>query len=105
MNIYHIWHDCNREISGEEFVALTKRYLDLLIERKVMVSYRFTQMKLGFRSMDLPDYHVSMDFESMQQMDDAMSITLKDKEVDEAHRAFNKFVDVETIQHALYRDV
>jgi len=33
-----------------------------------------------------------------------MDITIKDTEVDDAHVGFNQYVDVETIQHFLYRD-
>jgi hypothetical protein len=45
-----------------------------------------------------------MEFESMQQLDDAMDMTVGNKDVDQAHVGFNRFVDVETIQHFLYRD-
>ena len=41
----------------------------------------------------------------MQQLDDAMtSIIRNEKSIDEKHVNFNKLVDVETIQHFLYRD-
>jgi hypothetical protein len=61
-------------------------------------------MKLGFRSMDLPEFRIDMEFESMQQLDDAMDITISDKGVDETHVGFNQYVDKDTIQHFLYRD-
>jgi len=69
-----------------------------------MATYRITRMKLGFRSMDLPEFRIDMEFESMQQLDDAMTITIAEKEVDQVHVGFNQYVDVETIQHFLYRD-
>ena len=61
-------------------------------------------MKLGFRSMDLPEFRIDMEFRSMQQLDDAMTITIADKDVDKVHVGFNQYVDQETIQHFLYRD-
>lgn len=61
-------------------------------------------MKLGFRSMDLPEFRIDMEFDNMQQLDDAMTITLADKAVDQAHVGFNQFVNTDTIQHFLYRD-
>ena len=61
-------------------------------------------MKLGFRSMDLPEFRIDMEFKSMQQLDDAMDITIADKDVDNKHVGFNQYVDVDTIQHFLYRD-
>jgi len=69
-----------------------------------MVTYRITRMKLGFRSMDLPEFRIDMEFDNMQQLDDAMTITITDKEVDQVHVGFNQYVDVNTIQHFLYRD-
>ena len=61
-------------------------------------------MKLGFRSMDLPEFRIDMEFENMQQLDEAMTITIADKQVDKVHVGFNQYVDVDTIQHFLYRD-
>jgi hypothetical protein len=54
--------------------------------------------------MDLPEFRIDMEFISMQQLDDAMDITIADKDVDKVHVGFNQYVDVETIQHFLYRD-
>ena len=45
-----------------------------------------------------------MEFENMQALDDAMTITIADKNVDQVHVGFNQYVDVNTIQHFLYRD-
>ena len=61
-------------------------------------------MKLGFRSMDLPEFRIDMEFETMQALDDAMTVTITDKDVDQVHVGFNQYVDVDTIQHFLYRD-
>jgi hypothetical protein len=40
----------------------------------------------------------------MQALDDAMTITIADKDVDRVHVGFNQYVNVDTIQHFLYRD-
>ena len=46
-----------------------------------------------------------MEFDNMQQLDDAMtSILHNEKNIDESHVQFNQLVDKETIQHFLYRD-
>ena len=104
MNVYTIYADHKENITAHEFVSKMKMFLDKLVEHKKMVCYRITRMKLGFRSMDLPEFRIDMDFESMQQLDDAMDITIADKSVDKTHIGFNQFVDTETIQHFLYRD-
>ena len=57
-------------------------FLDKLVEQQKMTCYRVTRMKLGFRSMDLPEFRIDMEFENMQQLDDAMTVTIHNKEVD-----------------------
>jgi len=54
--------------------------------------------------MDLPEFRIDMEFENMQKLDDAMTITIADQEIDKVHVGFNQYVDVDTIQHFLYRD-
>ena len=104
MNIYTIYADHKDNITAHEFVDKMSMFLDKLVEHDKMVTYRITRMKLGFRSMDLPEFRIDMEFHNMQQLDDAMTITIADKDVDKVHVGFNQYVDVETIQHFLYRD-
>ena len=103
-NIYTIYADHKENISAHDFVAKMKLFLDKLVEHNKMITYRITRMKLGFRSMDLPEFRIDMEFQSMQHLDDAMDITISDTAVDKTHVGFNQFVDTETIQHFLYRD-
>lgn len=103
-NIYTIYADHKDNITAHEFVTKMSLFLDKLVEHKKMDTYRITRMKLGFRSMDLPEFRIDMEFENMQALDDAMTITIADKDVDRVHVGFNQYVDVETIQHFLYRD-
>ena len=104
MNIYTIYADHKDNITAQDFVTKMSLFLDKLVEHGKMDSYRITRMKLGFRSMDLPEFRIDMEFENMQQLDDAMTITIADKDVDKVHVGFNQYVDVDTIQHFLYRD-
>ena len=104
MNIYTIYADHKDTVTAHEFVDKMSMFLDKLVEHGKMETYRITRMKLGFRSMDLPEFRIDMEFENMQALDDAMTITIADKEVDKVHVGFNQYVDVETIQHFLYRD-
>jgi hypothetical protein len=104
VNIYTIYADHKDNITAHEFVDKMSMFLDKLVEHDKMVTYRITRMKLGFRSMDLPEFRIDMEFHNMQQLDDAMTITIADKDVDKVHVGFNQYVDVETIQHFLYRD-
>ena len=103
-DIYTIYADHKDNIRAKDFVEKMSLFLDKLVENKKMLTYRITRMKLGFRSMNLPEFRIDMEFENMQQLDDAMKITINDKDVDKVHVGFNTYVDVETIQHFLYRD-
>jgi len=104
VDIYTIYADHKDNITAHEFVTKMSMFLDKLVEHGKMVTYRITRMKLGFRSMDLPEFRIDMEFENMQQLDDAMTVTIADKDVDKVHVGFNQYVDVDTIQHFLYRD-
>ena len=104
-DIYHIWADHKEGVDSYDFANKMRKFLDGLVELKRMKSYRLTRSKLGFRSMDMPEFHIMMEFDNMQQLDDAMtSIIRNEKNIDESHVSFNQLVDKETIQHFLYRD-
>lgn len=104
MDIYTIYANHSEDISAHEFVAKMKVFLDKLVESDRMVSYRITRSKLGFRSMDLPEFRIDMEFNNMQQLDDAMSgVISNDNNIEESHVGFNQFV-ADDIQHFLYRD-
>ena len=103
-NIYTIYADHKDNITSQEFVSKMRLFLDKLVDHKKMNTYRITRMKLGFRSMDLPEFRIDMEFDTMQALDDAMTVTIADKDVDKVHVGFNQYVDVDTIQHFLYRD-
>ena len=104
-DIYHIYADHNENVNAKEFATKMRKFLDQMVEMKRMNSYRLTRAKLGFRSMNLPEFHIMMEFDNMQQLDYAMTSVIRNEEnIEEAHVGFNQLVDVETIQHFLYRD-
>ena len=105
MDIYTIYADHSERINAYHFAKKMKLFLDKMVELGHMESYRLTRMKLGFRSMDLPEFRIDMEFKNMQQLDDAMtSILRNEKNIDQTHVSFNQLVNKETIQHFLYRD-
>jgi len=104
-DIYHIWADHKKDVDSYDFANKMRKFLDGLVELGRMKSYRLTRSKLGFRSMDMPEFHIMMEFDNMQQLDDAMTAIIRnEKNIDESHVSFNQLVDKETIQHFLYRD-
>jgi hypothetical protein len=104
MDIYHIWADKKGDISDAEWVRNMQGFLDHLVSENKMVSYRITRCKMGFRSMDIPEWHIMMEFTGMDQMEQAFQrVAPLEGELESKHRSFNQFV-ADNIQHALYRD-
>ena len=102
MNIYTIYADIIEGSNPKEFVSNMSNFLDSL---PTLEAYRITRMKLGFRSMDLPEFRIDMEFKTMQDLDDAMTNVIRnDNNIEEHHLSFNSMVDLESIQHFLYRD-
>lgn len=104
MDIYHIWANKAGEISDKEWIDNMRSFLDQLVSESKMVSYRITRCKMGFRSFDIPEWHIMMEFNNMAQMDEAFKTVSKlEGDLETKHVSFNKFVG-DDIQHALYRD-
>ena len=105
MDIYTIYADHSSETNAHEFCRLMRKFLDKMQDMGRIESHRITRMKLGFRSMDLPEFRIDMEFKNMQQLDDAMTSVIRNEEhIEGEHIGFNHLVDGETIQHFLYRD-
>ena len=104
MDIYHIWADKEGDISDLDWVNNMKGFLQHLVDEDKLVSYRITRCKMGFRSMDIPEWHIMMEFTDMAQLDNAFKrVAPLEGELESKHRSFNQFVKG-NIQHALYRD-
>ena len=104
-DIYHIFADHNENVNAKEFAIKMRKFLDQMVGMGRMNSYRLTRAKLGFSSMNLPEFHIMMEFDNMQQLDDAMTSVIRNEQnIDEAHIGFNQLVNTDTIQHFLYRD-
>lgn len=103
MDIYHVWCDKKGDISDKEWVSNMRNFLDHLVQEQRMVSYRITRCKMGFRSMDIPEWHVMMEFKNMAQLETAFQrVAPLEGELETKHQSFNQFAD--NLQHAYYRD-
>ena len=69
MDIYHIWADKKGDISDEQWVNNMRSFFEHLKSENRLASYRITRCKMGFRSMNIPEWHIMMEFENMAQMD------------------------------------
>lgn len=71
MDIYHVWCDKKGDISDLSWVSNMKQFLDHLVNEKKMQKYRITRCKMGFRSMNIPEWHIMMEFTDMTQLENA----------------------------------
>lgn len=101
MNIYTIYADLKNDVNPHDFRNGCGAFLDSLPMCK---AWRITRMKLGFRSRDIGEWRIDMEFDTMQDLDDAMSRTLTNKDTVTKHVGFNQFIDMDSIDHFLYRD-
>ena len=104
MDIYHIWADKKGDITDTEWVSNMKKFLQQLVDERKMISFRVTRCKMGFRSLDIPEWHIMIEFNNMAQLEEAFQrVAPLEGELEDKHRSFNQFVG-DNIQHAYYRD-
>src|SRR3954451_16086049 len=69
MDVYHIWFNLKEGVSDIEFAENVNNYLDHLKSMGAVVRYRITRRKLGLGPPQLPQWHITIDFENLAQMD------------------------------------
>ena len=73
MNIYTIYAELAEGVKPKEFVDSITEYFNTLPQ---LHAFRITRMKLGFRSSNLGEWRIDMEFKTMQDLDDAMDRVL-----------------------------
>ena len=103
MDVYHIWFNLKEGISDIEFAERASIYLNHLKSMGAVAGYRITRRKLGLGPPQLPQWHITIDFENMAQMDSAFSrVASRTDPLESFHHAVNS--QVRDIFFALYRD-
>jgi hypothetical protein len=103
MDVYHIWFNLKEGVSDIEFAEKARTYLDHLKGMGAMAGYRITRRKLGLGPPQLPQWHITIDFENMTQMDAAFGrVASRADPLESFHHAVNS--KVQDIFFALYRD-
>ncbi|MBC6440522.1 MAG: hypothetical protein GDA49_08990 [Rhodospirillales bacterium] len=103
MDIYHIWASLKVGVKDTDFSDAAHAYLEHLKAEGGLVGYRVTRRKLGLGHPNLPEWHITLEFDSMAQMDDAFGrVARRVDPVEGLHHAVNS--KVEDVFFALYRD-
>jgi hypothetical protein len=103
MNIYHAWFNLKDGVGDLEFAGAARGYLDHLKAGGLIAGYRITRRKLGLGPPQLPEWHITIDFETMAQMDAAFGeVSTRADPIEGFHHAVNSKVC--DLFFALYRD-
>jgi hypothetical protein len=103
MNIYHIWCDLESDAKDVEFADAVSAYLSHLENEGRIHTWRLSRRKLGLGHPNLPEFHVTIEFESMAQIDEAFDlVSSRSNPVEGLHHAVNS--QVSNVFFALYRD-
>jgi hypothetical protein len=103
MDVYHIWFNLKDGVRDLEFVEAATTYLDHLKTGGMIATYRITRCKLGLAPPQLREWHITLDFENMTQMDRAFGqVSARADPAESFHHAVNS--QVSDIFFALYRD-
>lgn len=103
MDVYHIWCSLKAGVKDTEFSDAVHAYLNHVKDAGEIEGYRLTRRKLGLGHPNLPEWHITLDFRNMAQMDEAFThVSSRANPVEEFHHAVNSKVD--DVFFALYRD-
>lgn len=103
MDIYNIWFDLKPETEEKNFATSLAKFLAHMRNQNTITSWRLTRCKLGFRPNEIPEFHVMIETNNLEQLDRAFSLaTANHKKTDELHFEVND--KVRNIKFALYRD-
>src|ERR1700761_8435138 len=103
MDVYHIWFNLKDGVGDIEFAVAVHAYLGHLKETGAAVGYRLTLRKLGLGHPNLPEWHVTIDFQNLSQLDQAFGqVSTRTDPVESFHHAVNS--KVSDVFFALYRD-
>jgi hypothetical protein len=103
MDIYHIWCNLKPGVGDLEFTEGVRAYLEHLRSRGQVVGFRITRAKLGFKPPQLREFHITVEFENLTQLQAAFdNVAARVDPVESLHQVVNS--KVQEVFFALYRD-
>ena len=103
MNYYEIWVNLKDSREDLKFVGAVDAYMGHLKGQGKIESWRMTRRKFGFGPAHLGEFHISIAFKDLTQMDAAFGVVAtRAGEVERLHHPVYSMVT--DFQSALYRD-
>ncbi len=103
MNIYNAWFDLKPGLSDVEFCDRLASYMNGLAADGLMAKWRLMRRKLGLSAADVGEFHLMMEFETLDQFDRAFQrVGSRREPIESLHFGVNS--SVQNVRFALYRD-
>jgi hypothetical protein len=103
MNAYHIWCNLKEGVKDTDFADRATRYFEHLKDEGLIAGYRITRRQLGLGPKELPEFHLTLDFEDLAQLERVFGrVAARGEPMESFHHGVNSLVR-DTI-FALYRD-
>lgn len=103
MNYYEIWVNLKDSREDLTFVKAVDAYLGHLKSQGKVHSWKLTRRKFGFGPDGLGEFHISIAFDTLEQMDGAFGIVAtRAGEIERLHHPVYSMVT--DFKSALYRD-
>jgi hypothetical protein len=103
MNCYEVWADLAPGAKDLEFAASVREFMEHLQSEGIVQAWRLKRRKLGFGQPGLGEFWISMEFESLEDLDRAFfEVAPRQGEVERMHNAV--WSRVRDFKSALYRD-
>jgi hypothetical protein len=103
MNYYEIWVDLAPGAKDLELVQAVRNYLDHLKGHGKLESYSIHRRKFGFSPPHLGEFHISIAFQNLAQLDEAFfSAATRGPDIEPLHHEV--YSRVANFKSALYRD-
>jgi hypothetical protein len=103
MNIYNAWFDLKPGVSDVEFCDRLAAYLGSLTSDGLMSRWRLMRRKLGLSAADVGEFHLMMEFETLDQLDRAFQrVGTRREPIEGLHFGVNSLV--QNVKFALTRD-
>ncbi len=103
MDHYEIWFNLLDTHKDMEFAQAVDAYLGYLKREGLISGFRLTRRKLGFGPPELGEFHLTIQTESLAQLDRAfLAVARRSGELERVHAAV--YSRVKDFRAALYRD-
>jgi len=103
LDIYHGFFTLKAGTKDLEFAKDLQRFMEHLVAREKIASWRLMRRKLGLGPQEFGEFHLMIEVEGLAQLDDAFNLAAtRADDVEPLHFGVNS--KIAEVKFALYRD-